>query len=640
MTGEYKLIGVCMSKIQQEHQFRCIKAINEHACKKNYRLLIFNACTDLYAMDNADDIGEAAIFQLINYDMLSAMIILTATLHNETVVERIVQNCRAHHLPILTVDVALEGCVNFSFDYSNTFERLCRHVIEDHHVKNVLMMAGMQNNRFSEVRIQAFRTVLEDNHIPFSNDLVGYGDFWDGPTKETMVEWFDVQKREVPEAIICANDSMAVVVSQFLQDHGYRVPEDCIVTGFDGIMQASYHIPHLTTCMQNYNKMGSMLIDTIERISNGLPCEDHYVVDFHIMKSQSCGCEATNAVNVNDAVQEILERFRLSQQRQDLVCQLQSAITNMSSLSELPPILIDKFVFHTMVFAVNDDIFRAPEFGEKHRGDNAFGKYVNVLYSRNFWVPNDPCVIQHTELAPNLIDMLKREDPIICCCIHFMDLILGYSMFQPEINYDEYEKIRSFMNAIDSSLGIFHSQMHTKSINMQLKSVNNELEKLYVHDHMTGLLNRRGFYRQFRQQLVDSNGKDLSVVLISADLDDLKYINDTFGHTEGDNAIITVGRALMTSAIQGEVCSRFGGDEFTVAGIISDKGQNYFESFKTRFRNHLKQYNCVSQKPYQVESSIGFCMEPLSSHIDLDKMIKKADDHMYDDKMQRKKTRR
>ena len=72
------------------------------------------------------------------------------------------------------------------------------------------------------------------------------------------------------------------------------------------------------------------------------------------------------------------------------------------------------------------------------------------------------------------------------------------------------------MNAMGSALGIFHSQMHTKSINMQLKSVNSELEKLYVHDHMTGLLNRRGFYRQFRQQLTESKGKDMSVIIISA----------------------------------------------------------------------------------------------------------------------------
>ncbi|MFR4477240.1 MAG: GGDEF domain-containing protein [Ruminococcus callidus] len=152
-------------------------------------------------------------------------------------------------------------------------------------------------------------------------------------------------------------------------------------------------------------------------------------------------------------------------------------------------------------------------------------------------------------------------------------------------------------------------------------------------------LNRR-FLPPVPQQLTESKGKDMSVIIISADLDGLKHINDTYGHTEGDNAISTVGKALMTSAIQGEVCSRFGGDEFTVAGVIADMDDNYFESFRERFREYLRQYNQISRKHYLVESSIGFCFQKLEDEIDLDQMIKIADDRMYEDKVQRRKARR
>ena len=231
-------------------------------------------------------------------------------------------------------------------------------------------------------------------------------------------------------------------------------------------------------------------------------------------------------------------------------------------------------------------------------------------------------MISLEQLIPDLSTMLRREDPVIFCPLHFLDLVMGYCAFQTDISHDSYEKINSFMNAMNSSLGIFHSQVHTKSINMQLKSANSELEKLYVHDHMTGLLNRRGFYRQFHQQLKESSGKNMSIVIISADLDGLKHINDTFGHTEGDNAITTVGKALVSSAIQGEVCSRFGGDEFTVAGVIADSDSCYFDSFRFRFREYLHRYNSISHKPYQVESSIGFCIQPMDKNVDLDQMIK------------------
>ena len=95
--------------------------------------------------------------------------------------------------------------------------------------------------------------------------------------------------------------------------------------------------------------------------------------------------------------------------------------------------------FHTMVFAVNDDIFRSPDFGASHRGENAYSDSVNILYQRAFWNPGVPCVIPHKQLAPNLEQILERTDPVICCCIHFLDLILGYCILQPAISYDEYD---------------------------------------------------------------------------------------------------------------------------------------------------------------------------------------------------------
>ena len=65
--------------------------------------------------------------------------------------------------------------------------------------------------------------------------------------------------------------------------------------------------------------------------------------------SQSCGCEAVGSVNVNTILQNVLDQLKLSNERQELTCQVQSAVTSMSSLSELPEIILDKFIFHTIV---------------------------------------------------------------------------------------------------------------------------------------------------------------------------------------------------------------------------------------------------------------------------------------------------
>lgn len=640
MTNTPRIIGVCLSMLPEEYRLQCVRALNKYAVQQGYRLFIFHSKTDFYLPLTPTDDGEMSIFQLIQYHMLDAMIVLPDTIKRDSVLQSIIDSCRSHNVPVISIDKFLEGCVNFRFDYSNSFEMLCQHVVQKHHAKRLFMMAGVRDNTFSDERIHAFEKVMAENNITPDNYRIGYGDFWEKPTRETLEQWFIEEQCAIPDAIICANDTMAIVCSQFLQNHGYRIPEDCIVTGFDGISEANYHVPHITTCTQDYDTMGKEVIAAAIRLHQGLPVEPTRIIDFHILYSQSCGCEKPAPLNINNAMQDIADQLKRANERQELTCQVQSAVTSMTSLAELPEIIQDKFIFESMVFALNDDIFRAPDFGERHRNGEPFSEQVNVMYHRYFWAPQDACITPLEQLIPDLSTMLRREDPVIFCPLHFLDLVMGYCAFQTDISHDSYEKINSFMNAMNSSLGIFHSQVHTKSINMQLKSANSELEKLYVHDHMTGLLNRRGFYRQFHQQLKESSGKNMSIVIISADLDGLKHINDTFGHTEGDNAITTVGKALVSSAIQGEVCSRFGGDEFTVAGVIADSDSCYFDSFRFRFREYLHRYNSISHKPYQVESSIGFCIQPMDKNVDLDQMIKVADDRMYEDKIQRRKARK
>ena len=640
MTNTPRIIGVCLSMLPEEYRLQCVRALNKYAVQQGYRLFIFHSKTDFYLPLTPTDDGEMSIFQLIQYHMLDSMIVLPDTIKRDSVLQSIIDSCRSHNVPVISIDKFLEGCVNFRFDYSNSFETLCQHVVQKHHAKRLFMMAGVRDNTFSDERIHAFEKVMAENNITPDNYRIGYGDFWEKPTRETLEQWFIEEQCAIPDAIICANDTMAIVCSQFLQNHGYRIPEDCIVTGFDGISEANYHVPHITTCTQDYDTMGKEVIAAAIRLHQGLPVEPTRIIDFHILYSQSCGCEKPAPLNINNAMQDIADQLKRANERQELTCQVQSAVTSMTSLAELPEIIQDKFIFESMVFALNDDIFRAPDFGERHRNGEPFSEQVNVMYHRYFWAPQDACITPLEQLIPDLSTMLRREDPVIFCPLHFLDLVMGYCAFQTDISHDSYEKINSFMNAMNSSLGIFHSQVHTKSINMQLKSANSELEKLYVHDHMTGLLNRRGFYRQFHQQLKESSGKNMSIVIISADLDGLKHINDTFGHTEGDNAITTVGKALVSSAIQGEVCSRFGGDEFTVAGVIADSDSCYFDSFRFRFREYLHRYNSISHKPYQVESSIGFCIQPMDKNVDLDQMIKVADDRMYEDKIQRRKARK
>ncbi|MBQ8922875.1 MAG: GGDEF domain-containing protein [Oscillospiraceae bacterium] len=635
----HPIIGVCLSTVQEEDRLYFISGLNRHAVENGYRLMIFQTCSDLYRSKNPNDDGEITVFQLIPYEKLSAMIILPQFLFNHPVLDTIVAECRKRDIPVISIDRQIFGCTCFSFAYADIFEQLCRHVIDVHRAKNLLMMAGTKGNSFSESRISAFRKALEESGLRFDESMVGYGDFWAEPTEATMERWFEIEKRPYPDAIICANDSMAIVVSSWLQLRGVRIPEDVIITGFDGIQQSEYHLPHLTTCHQDYDRMGRELVAAVNRLRRGERQPVYNVIGFHIRLSQSCGCKPVEFRNINDAMNRLFQRVRTVNNRQDLMCTLQASISKMETIEELPSVLIEKFVFHTSIFAINDDIFKLPDFGRHHKKDKAFTENADIMYHRYFWYQRERCTVPRRELIPDLDRMLEREEPIIVCVLHHLDLTLGYCVFQTELAVEEYEKIYTFMSAVNASFGAFHSKLQIQAINDQLKSVNTELEKLYVHDYLTGLYNRRGFYREFRL-MREAQKTPAFAFLISADLDRLKYINDTFGHLEGDNAICTVAQALLHAAGKDDIVARFGGDEFAVGGILpAADAEAHYAAFREHFQNYLKKYNEISQNPYPVEASIGFYAEALNSDFDLDSMIKVADDRMYAEKLAHKKAR-
>ncbi len=142
-------------------------------------------------------------------------------------------------------------------------------MIHEHGARKLFLITGAKKNPFSNARTTAFKKALEGCGIPFDENNVGYGDFWDRPTLDLMTQWFEVEKRSLPDAIICANDSMAITASGYLQQCGYSIPEDCIITGFDGIEQANFHLPHITTCQQDYKKMSRIILDTINAAERG-----------------------------------------------------------------------------------------------------------------------------------------------------------------------------------------------------------------------------------------------------------------------------------------------------------------------------------------------------------------------------------
>lgn len=163
------------------------------------------------------------------------------------------------------------------------------------------------------------------------------------------------------------------------------------------------------------------------------------------------------------------------------------------------------------------------------------------------------------------------------------------------------------------------------------------LRILSLIDDLTGLYNRRGFMTLAEHQLRLSRRKQSAFYLLFADLDGMKLINDTWGHQEGDQALIQTARLLKDTFRGSDIIARMGGDEFAIIAI--EPAASSAEQIAKRFQDNLVAYNAKSNSPYPLSVSIGVVECIPDGKCSLDEALAQADALMYRNKAERKKAR-
>jgi diguanylate cyclase (GGDEF)-like protein len=201
---------------------------------------------------------------------------------------------------------------------------------------------------------------------------------------------------------------------------------------------------------------------------------------------------------------------------------------------------------------------------------------------------------------------------------------------------DSDEPFNDFYNLWTVNIAISLETLLQRNI---VRSLVADLEVQSTHDRLTGMLNRRGFEersdRVFRQLLSDRENV-LTAVMI--DMDRLKYINDTFGHKEGDFGIKTICNVLRETSLENEICVRSGGDEFFLIGIgkykkddESQRALNFVETLKKRSEE--------LQRSYNISASIGCVVYDDYNEVALDNALSEADERMYHYKFRNRRHR-
>lgn len=171
----------------------------------------------------------------------------------------------------------------------------------------------------------------------------------------------------------------------------------------------------------------------------------------------------------------------------------------------------------------------------------------------------------------------------------------------------------------------------------ELARSNALLENLSLIDDLTGLYNRKGFFAlaEHRMKVANRSGEPFAIAFV--DLDGMKQINDTFGHQEGDRALVDTANVLRECFRESDIVARLGGDEFAV--FIAEAKEDKIASIMSRIQQNLATCNRTEGRQYRLSFSTGIVPAGAAKPEDLETLLAQADTLMYQQKSNRQLSR-
>lgn len=630
------------------HGQRILDGVFAQCHKYGYDAAVFATMTNLLHNDRIYENGEETIYQLPDFALFDGVIVDAVAFCSEQtqevrdkILNRLHRDCR---VPVVALEVPFGACHVIENDNENILREMCRHLAKLHGKRDICILTGAKENPVAEYRLSVFLDELEKLGIKVPEHRIIYGDFW-YTSGEKLADDIAAGRKTMPEAFLCASDHMALGLIERLKIHGFSIPRDTIVIGFEATKEAALNLTPLTSFAPNDTKTAADAVDYLRSQAEPdavlLPYPESAKVQ--CCAGESCGCQPDylhSLTGFREALYYTMRNYNMEMRQDDIDIGLlmenyvsekfTGAKTPQDCLLEIwvSTYLLHPFVHHFLCLADNWLTDYTP--GEERYPEKM--RLISVHSNQNepTFCGGDRSVLFDT--ADMLPYMLENTDPpsvFYFSPVHFGDKTFGYSVLQRELTEPKRISLvyRNWLRLVNNSLEMMRSK--------------NRYMVLSTHDEMTGLLNRRGFFAGLQQKLSETDAAGgYALVMLSVDLDGLKKINDTYGHLEGDYAISTVSRALRRAAGPDAVCGRFGGDEFVAAILLSAEQVNaWYTAFLQSFREKLDACNLDSGKPYQIRASIGFAVQTYEEGLNPDTLINQADERMYADKIARKAAR-
>lgn len=622
-----KRVAILVGQGDEYYQAEFICGFEKQAFSFDWDVCVFSMYQK-YQSSTAREQGEASIFSLVPYEDFDGIILMLDTIQTPGLADAVEEAAHKRaKCPVISVDKKSKYFHSIFPDHYKGVKYLVSHLIEKHGFKDIAFLTGKAWHPYSKQRMQAYKDAMAEHGLTIQPNRQFYGDFW-YTSGENLGDRLARNRDDLPEAIACANDCMAIGVCKGLTQNGIRVPEDIAVVGYDSNEEGRLSPIPITSVRLPAAEFGKYAAEAIFAMSEGKEPEPFFspVIEF---TGKSCGCEmdpkdlapalrpvwdtniSSNSVfsNFNHLEDDILSKS-------DLYGVVSTLFTYVYQLREFESFSLcindawDHYGTNAEESVLDDgSVIPRTDSSEKHIDPDFLAdpgkffpmKMAEVMSCRPEKLNRDRISLESFFDRDSLIPRLDEDRPspeaFIFTPLHFDHRCYGYSVisFTEPSSYTENYRIwlRGVMRGLE-----------TLRREIVLMRKNEILESNLIRDPLTGLYNYRGFNQKAEGILAMYMGKKITTIgAVAADLRNLADINSKDGRLAGDKAIIHLGRFMQEAFPEGYVFS-FGNGEIIVIDNLTDDSKKRVEEAVAGVREKLSAY--TTYQNYSVPLDIYF----------------------------------
>jgi DNA-binding LacI/PurR family transcriptional regulator len=288
LTAPSKTLAFMVDWLDGAYQCQILEGAREAARDRGVHLVCF-AGGMLGAQLRGGE-QRNATFDLITPDNVDGVILMAGSVGNHLSAQDLLAYCqRFQGLPCVAVSRELPGMSSVAVDNRPGLENAITHLIRVHGLKSIAFLRGTEQNPEAELRYRVYVEVLANHGLTLDEQLVCSGDFLFQSGVAAVATLYD-QRKQSPQAIVAANDEMAMGVLSALAKRGIAVPDQVAVIGFDDVDNARYTSPPLTTVKQPLHELGREAVRVAMAEVYGATPGEHITLHTEFVTRRSCRC--------------------------------------------------------------------------------------------------------------------------------------------------------------------------------------------------------------------------------------------------------------------------------------------------------------------------------------------------------------